>query len=237
MQLNEVGSGHGSDTHHVTNCIHSHAHFDKKGQMGAAASSNTSLQSMMAAESQADAQFSLAAWLDKTLNGGRKLWGSIWGNGEGMGTAGTEGASGGVERAALASGLEQDNARSAAQGLHAGHIATAAVVPPQDIHNNPYFSAVDRSNERQGNLWHRMKAKFKDMAGHLPGKFSSAQAKNSFRPRQENTKEDLRRHSKFRRDELVIDCVLTDDSYLLDSYDRKGEYSKISTIQSPSKNH
>lgn len=235
MQLNEVGSGHGSDMHHVTNCIHSHAHLDKKGQIGAAASSNTSLQSMMAAESQADAQFSLAAWLDKTLNSGRKLWGSIWGNGDAAGVI-DSGKESGSERGAeqVSAAFRQDDSWSAQQGLHTPQIAAAAaaVVPPQDIHNNPYFSAVDRSDDRQGNLWQRAKVKFKNMAGQFtgrfPGKFSSSQARDSFQARQERPREDLRKHSKFRRDELVIDCVLTDDSYLLDSYDRKGAYSKLS---------
>lgn len=244
MQLDGIGGGH-SSTHRVTNCIHDHAHFDKTGKMGAAAASGADVRSMMTAESQADAQFSLAAWLDRALSGGKKLWGNIWGSGEGAGTAGTEGvpaagtegvsgSGSGAERVVLAFEQERDNARSTAQGLHAGQIAAAAVTvsPPQDIHNNPYFSAVDRSDERQGNLWRRMKVKFKDMAGqlagHLPGKFFSAQTKNSFQTRQDRPKEDLRRHSKFRRDELEIDCVLTDDSYLLDSYDRKGAYSKLS---------
>ena len=39
----------------------------------------------------------------------------------------------------------------------------------------------------------------------------------------------MRRRSKYRQDELEIDCVLTDESYLLDSYDRKGEYSQLTT--------
>lgn len=70
MQLNEIGSRHGSNTHHVTSCMHDHSHINKVGKVGAAPS-GVSVQSAMAAESQADAQFSLAEWLDKTLNGGR----------------------------------------------------------------------------------------------------------------------------------------------------------------------
>lgn len=235
MQLNEIGSRHSSDAHHVTNCMHSHAHFDKTGKMGAAASSGMSVQAMMAAESQVDAQFSLAAWLDKTLNSGRKLWGNIWGNGDvaGMADVGREsGSERGAEQVSVI--LPQSNSQSGSQILHTPQIAAAAaaVQPLQDIHNNPYFSAVERSDDRQGNLLRRVKVKFEKMAGQLterfPGKFFSAQARNSFQARQERPREDLRRQSKFRRDELVIDCVLTDDSYLLDSYDRKGAYSKLS---------
>lgn len=237
MQLNEIGSRHSSGAHHVTNCIHDHAQIDKFGKMGAAVSSGTGVQSMMAAESQADAQFSLAAWLDKTLNSGRKLWGSIWGNGNAVGTVDAGGtANAGREAGAeqIAAILPQDDSGSGQQTLHTPQIAAAAtaVQQPQDIHNNPYFSAVESPDERQGNLLRRAKVRFEKMAGQLtgrfPGKFFSAQAGNSFQAGQERSREDLRRHSKFRRDELVIDCVLTDDSYLLDSYDRHGEYSKLS---------
>lgn len=235
MQLNEIGSGHGSDKHQVTNCMHSHAHYDKVGKIGAAASPSTSVQSMMTAESQVDAQFSLAAWLDKTLNGGRKLWGSIWGNGDAVGMADV-GKEIGSERGAeqVSTILPQSVSQSGPQTLHMSQIAAAAaaVQPPQDIHNNPYFSAVERPDDRQGNLWRRARAKLEKMAGQLtgrfPGRFLSAQTGSSSHARQERPKEDLRRQSKFRRDELVIDCVLTDDSYLLDSYDRKGAYSKLS---------
>lgn len=236
MQLSEIGSRHSSDTHHVTNCMHDHAHIDKVGNMRAAAApSGTSVQLMMAAESQADAQFSLAAWLDKTLNSGRKLWGNIWGNGDGAGMADVGRESGserGVEQVSAV--LPWDDSKSGSQTLHTPQIAAAAtaVLQPQDIHNNPYFSAVARTDDRQGNLWQRVRVKFKNMAGQFtgrfPGKFSSSQARNSFQARQERPREDLRKHSKFRRDELVIDCVLTDDSYLLDSYDRKGAYSRLS---------
>lgn len=235
MQLNEIGSGHGSDAHHVTNCIHNHGHYDKTGKIGAAASSGMSAQALMAAESQADAQFSLAAWLDRTLNSGRRLWGSIWGNGDvaGMADAGREsGSERGAEQAAVI--LPQSNSQSGPQTLHTSQIAAAAtaVQPFQDIHNNPYFAAVERPDDQQGNLLRRARVKVEKMAGQLTGRFSgkffSAQAGNSFQARKERPREDLRRQSKFRRDELVIDCVLTDDSYLLDSYDRKGAYSKLS---------
>lgn len=240
MQLNGIGGGHSSNMHHVTNCIHDHSHYEKDGKIGAAAASKTDVQSMMTAESQADAQFSLTAWLNKTLNGGQNLLGSLWGNGEGIGTAGSGNQSGnesGAEQVLMTLPLEQDDSESSRQGLHTPQIAAAATaVPlPRDIHNNPSFSAAHRSDERQGNPWRRLKTKFKDMTGqltgHLRGKFSSAQTKNTFQPKQERPKQDLRRHSKLRRDELELNCVPTDDSYLLDSYDRKGEYSKISTKQ------
>ena len=44
---------------------------------------------------------------------------------------------------------------------------------------------------------------------------------------QNKHKEDKSRLSVYKKDELEIDCIITDDSYLLDSYNRKGDYSKL----------
>lgn len=246
MQLNEIGSRHSSNTHHVTNCMHDHAHIDKVGKMGASASPGMSAQAMMAAESQADAQFSLAAWLDKTLNSGRRLWGSIWGNGDAVGTVdaggmANAGREAGTERGAeqIAAILPQDDLGSGQQTLHAPQIAAAAsaIRQPQDIHNNPHFSPAKSPDEKQEKLWRRMRVKLQNMAGQFTGRSSGkslgAQARGSSQTgrtsqvRRERLKEDLRRQSRSRRDELVINSVQTDDSYLLDSYDRKGAYSKL----------
>ena len=76
----------------------------------------------------------------------------------------------------------------------------------------------------------RVKGVTGQLAGKLPGRFFRFQAKNSFQARSEQKpEENLRKRSKYRKDELEIDCILTDESYLLDSYDRKGEYSQLTT--------
>lgn len=209
MQLNGIGNSHETDMHHVTNCLHDHAQSEKSGgaSLGVQGADSRTLQT---AEMQAEAQFSLSAWLEKTLNSGKKLWGNVWGS------------------------RRQDADQGLPQKLHTPQIAAAAtaVTQTQDIQNNPYFSAVERTDDQQGNLWQRIRVKFKNaagqLAGHLPGKFFNAQTRSSFQAGQEQPKEDLRKRSKFRKDEVEIDCVLTDDSHLLDSYDRKGEYSKLS---------
>jgi hypothetical protein len=66
------------------------------------------------------------------------------------------------------------------------------------------------------------------LADHLPGRFFGFQTRSSFQSGS-RPKGDLRRKSRYRKDEVEIDCILTDDSYLMDSYDRKGEYSKLTT--------
>lgn len=244
MQLN--GIGHSSDMHHVTNCMHDHSHYDKSGKMGASASMGA--QALEAAKNQADAQLSLSAWLEKTLSSGKRLWKGIWGSSD-AGAAGQPGERSGAEQllaqiydinaaenqgshSAGADSILPDEPQAAQHSLRTPQIAAAATaVQLQDLQNNPYFSAVDREAEQQGSLWRRMRVKLKDMtgrlAGHLPGKFFGAQTKSSFQAKQQRPKEDLRKRSTFRKDEVEINCMLTDDSYLLDSYDKKGEYRKL----------
>lgn len=244
MRLNGIGSGHSSDAHHVTNCIHEHSHYDKQpGKVGASGSASLSAQAFSAARSQSDAQFSLSAWLKKTLMGGKKFLFGIWGNGNTGVTGQSDGRPGAEQVLAqmndtaaaehAASGLAGSGSpQNVSNGLRTPQIAAAATaVPLENLQNNPYFSAVDRTAEQQGNLWQRVRVRFKNMtgqlAGHLPGKFFGAQSRSSFQAKQQRPREDLRKRSTFRKDEVQIDCMLTDDSYLLDSYDKKGEYRKL----------
>lgn len=248
MQLGGIGSGHGADTHQVTNCIHTHTHSDKSGgAMQAGQVMAQASQAMAQAETQ-DAQFTLTGWLEKTLGSGKRLLGSLWGSdagtaGQSDGRTGAEQTLAQINEAVVTDGAGRsltgqenrlpDDPQSVAGGLHTPQIAAAAsTVRFQELRDNPYFSAVEKSDGQQGSLLQRVKGKLKSMreqlAEHLPGRFSNAQTKGSFQSRKENHREDLRRRSKFRKDELEIDCVLTDDSYLLDSYDRKGGYSKLS---------
>lgn len=247
MQLGGIGSGHGTDSHQVTNCMHAHAHYDKGASGGAAAGAAQASQVMTQAKTQ-DAQFTLTGWLEKTIGSGKRLLGSLWGSD--AGTAGQSGSRTGAEQtlaqineAAVTEGARRslagqenrlpDDPQSVAGVLHTPQIAAAAsTVRLQGLRDNPYFSAVEKSDGQRGSLLQRVKGKLKGIQEHLSerlsGKFSNAQTKGSFQSRKENHREDLRKRSRFRKDGLEIDCVLTDDSYLLDSYDRKGGYSKLS---------
>ncbi len=238
MQLGGVsGHGHGADAHHVTNCMHNHSHLDKVGEMGAAAA-NAGVRSMMAAESQADAQFSLSAWLNRTLNGGRSLWGRIWGNGEGMGTADqgsrADGVSG-AERVSVLMPYEREESGDGQQGLNAAQIAAAAsaVRQPQEVRSHSHMRSAGGRREK---LVRRAGARLKEMTGQLAGNLSErlrgSQAGKRVEPRLNRSREAVRRQARSGRDELVISCAQTEDSYLLDSYDRKGEYSRLSASNS-----
>lgn len=255
MQINGIGTGHSSSDHHVTDCLHEHSAGRKTG--GAAAMgglTDTVTLSQQSAAAQPEGQFSLSAWLDKTLNNGKKLWQGFWGSERSAAANGNGGQS--LAEQALAMSEAENNASGAllhgqqtgevrghsgygirseqVHTLHAPQAAAAAtaVQAEQDhvLQQNAYFEAVETGGRKE-TLWQKMKVKFRDvagqMSGHLPGRFTSFQAKSSFQMKQEAPKEDLRKRSKYRQDELEIDCVLTDDSYLQDSYNRRGEYSRL----------
>jgi len=240
MQLGGIGIEHSADMHQITRCAHDHAHSAKAG---AAASASSVSGQILQAETQTEAQFSLSAWLEKTLGSGKRMLGSIWGSSE----TGIPGENAGPQ--GMVQGLSQETggsagADAAGQGshqpdssrvLHAPQIAAAAsaVPDPQTLHRDPYFSAVEDTGRQQETLWQKMRVKFNEvtgqLSGHLQRKFFSFQAKSSFEEKQERPRENLRRQNRRRRDTVELGSARMDDNYLLDSYDRKGGYSRLST--------
>lgn len=244
MQFNGIGSGHDSEMHHITKCMHDHDHYKKQVGAASAGAAGMEAQAMEMMQEQ-EGELSLSAWLDKMLGNGKRFLHGIW-NGGGEGTPGSDSGKADAAQVMAQVGDVSTTARSGVSSAgqdnqqpdmhsaaHVSQIAAAsATVPlPKTIQDNPYFSAIESAGGQE-TLLQKMRVKFKDitgqLSGHLPGKFFSAQNRNSFQAKQERPKEDLRKHSRFHGDELEIDCILTDDSYLLDSYDRKGEYSKLS---------
>ncbi len=246
MQFQGIGREHNAEMHHVTNCMHDHSHYHADVGGAKMASGSMNAQAPQPQEQQGEGQFSLSSWLDRVLGNGKRLLRHIWGANEAPGTGQPGDLAGAAQVVAQVSETSAaENAGASAAGLnlqqpdtfrtlHPAQIAAAsAAVQPRDEQGNPYFAAVQDMGGQQETLWQKVRVKFKELtghlAGHLPGNFSGTQTKGSFQAKQEHSKEDLRRHSKYRKDELEIDCILMDDSYLLDSYDRKGEYSKLST--------
>lgn len=251
MQVGGIGSGHSSSAHHVTNCIHEHSSAMKnEGAMGTRSFAGGA-NALSGQISQSGEGFSLSAWLADPIGKAKKLFGKIWngGNGSGHGTVGvsdkslTEGGQTVVGIAedlgsALHGGPVQTGAGqqpAVAQpsfqspALHNPQIAAAATaVKPQDVmQGNPYFAAMESADVQRQTIWQKMKVQFEAATGFLAKKFSFS-GKNSFQAKQEQPQEDLRKRSRYKGDNLDVECVLTDDSYLLDSYDRKGEYSRLS---------
>lgn len=233
MQIDGLGSSHSASDHHVTNCIFDH-HEIRKNVGAAAMKASAPMESPAAkAELQQEGQLSLSAWLKNMLGSGKGFLLNFWDGGQ-----------------ALTGGIEGDQtATNSAEGSHAAasHAVmqtgvpdtTAAVVtvqPAIQSHTNNNTSylikGADTENQKQ-TLWQKVRTRFHNVSGQLNGrlsrKFFSSQAKNSFQAKQEKTREDLRRHSRYRRDTVEINYALTEESYLMDSYDRKGEYSRLTT--------
>lgn len=250
MQLNGIGSEHSSDMHHVTNCMHNHTHYKKEVETAGASSAASNARIMQTAGQQEE-QFSVYTWLDKALGKGKRLLRALWGSSEAVlsGEAGDK-----AEESRTPAQIREDSVADSlganvtgqnnhqpdtSQMLHTPQIAAAAaaITQPQNIEDTPGYSAVKEIGGQQEGLWEKVKVKFKDAAGQLSGylakrfsrgEFAGFQAKNSFQAKPEKQKEDLRKSGKYRRDVVEIDSALTEDSYLLDSYDKRGEYSRLS---------
>lgn len=230
MQINGVGSGdgHNHNMHQVTECMHETG-ISKKGMTGAASSSKNAMSQNTGQMLQQSGGFSLSAWWKKVLAVGQKLYISVWGEAsDGKNTDNTKGKGLQSEAQIMASlGEEELGQTDIGTPLNAPGAAemTGAAMAKPDLHNNPYFSAIEDTGKQKQTAWEKVRVRFHSLTGQLSGRFAG---RNSFQAKQQKPREDLRKHSRYRQDDLEIDCILTDDSYLLDSYDRKGEYSKLS---------
>ncbi|MGN0402421.1 MAG: hypothetical protein ACI4HQ_09210 [Acetatifactor sp.] len=188
MQLGGISGNHGMDSHQVTNCMHDHAHMNKKIG-GAAGTFEMSAGAFQLQQQKQETELSLTDMIQKLLGGGKSLL----------------------------------------KGLGGSNLTVT------ESEMNPYFLTLgDNSSASHMPLLQRTRTRVKGVVGRLAEKFRGRsfqfQSKNSFRTKSEQKPgEDLRRRSKYKKDELEIDCILTDESYLLDSYDRKGEYSQLTT--------
>lgn len=251
MQFNGIGSGHNTNTHYVTECMHDHSHYKKTGaSSGGAFSGANNTQAMQAAEQEG--QFSLSAWLEKALGNGKRLLRAVWGGNEtvSMGEAGEKSGEAQVlaqiREDSASEGIsanvtgQENHQPDTSQTLHTPQIAAAAsaIAHPQSEENYAYDSESEVIGGQQDALWKKVKVKFKDVAAQLSGyltrrfspkKSAKFQSRNSFQAKREQQKEDLRKVGKHHRDVVEIDHARIEDTYLLDSYDKRGEYSKLST--------
>lgn len=250
MQTSGIGNSSHSDMHHVTNCIHNHKHrVEGKVVGGGAGATTTTTQPVTTSVQQTFAPFSLSAWLQNTLSGAKKLLGQIWGSdaekvsGDVVAKSGTEtltdiATQNTTDVAQAVLNVQSDLQQSLQQEpyrqqdmntLHRSQIeaASALVQPVQSVNNNPYFAALTEESIPQQSVWQKIKVRFQNITGFLAKRFSFAGG-GTFQTKQERPKEDLRRHSRYRKDDVEIECIITDDSYLMDSYNKKGEYSKLS---------
>lgn len=226
MRVGGIETGHSKDSHRVTTHFPEHEHSKKEsGAMKSVTQHSVGTQSQGIRQ---NSPLSLAEIAQKLVDKGRGLFRGIWGTNEVNSTAAAGDKAGQGQTMAQAG-------QAAAHGQAAGP-DTAAIVRQGAVQANPYFTAVPESNHAAAAMrLQKIRAKVKGVAGQLAGKLPkkflfSRQTKDSFQTKSEQKpKEDLKRRSRYKKDELEIDCILTDESYLLDSYDRKGSYSRLTT--------
>lgn len=217
MQLGGIGDNHSADMHQVTACLHDHGK-QMEGKLGMQNELRSAYRQTI---QENQAQLSLADILQKLLQSGRQRLIGFW-NGREADVAGDK--VGKSDKSQVMAPISDMNVTK----------ETDAASREAVLHSNPYFAAVAEPPKPIGvPLFQKLKLKCKNIAGelaqHLPGRFFHFQKKGSFQAKKEGSREDLRKRSKYRQDKVEIDCVLTDESYLLDSYDRKGEYSQLTT--------
>ncbi len=231
VQMTDNHFDHHGSSHKITHGIHDHhgAH-QHTGEIHSAAS-NSSVPEHIKSKVAGDG---LGIW-HTFITGVKGLWGHVWGS-----------STGGVNQVGIDSGEAIGEAQIMAQvgetdaaGNHGPAIATAASVAQSSMtRENPYFTTVADKDADRGSFIQRVRIRFRELTnrlknnfagkfgGRMAGEYSGRGALNS---KQQKSQEDLRKHSRYREDGLEMDCVLTDDSYLMDSYDRKGGYSTLTT--------
>lgn len=220
MQLGGIGDNHSADMHQVTACLHDHGK-QMEGSLKMPANPDAAARQTLQANQEQQAQLSLADILQKLLQSGKQRLIGFWNGSDGAGVGDKSAKS---DRSQV---LAQAYDTNVTKGTDTAARETL-------LQSNPYFATVEEPPKPTAvPLFQKVKLKCKNVAGqlaqHLPGRFFNFQKKGSFQAKKEGSRENLRKRSKYRQDKVEIDCVLTDESYLLDSYDRKGEYSQLTT--------
>lgn len=211
-------------SHQVTDCAHRKTEVPQKkqGALGYQSSRVNNGQPLSVQDVNAENITSPFSVFGNLLEKGKSLWLRIWGTSQEPFdktlSAETEKLSENIKQngdfTGAASLLPRENGiKTTEQGQRDGQV-------------NPYF--VVQEEEKPKGVFKRFRMTVEIATGFLAKKFPFAQT-GSFQAKKEQNKEDLRKKSKYRKDDIQIDCILTDDSYLMDSYNKKGEYSKIST--------
>ena len=220
MQIGTLGHEHSSDMHQVSSCMHNHKASADTGSAGGAASASVE-NNMSTITQQQEEGLSLAAWLNDPAGSARRLLGSFWNGREDDGT----------ERSMLSGrevvGLEQAIAPDGKTVSLQEAVPTKIVLETQnELPINPYFVPVNDAEVQQKSFRQKARVHVRNISEFFEKQFAFSN-RHSFRSKQGQSRDDLKRHSKFHGDDVEIDCILVDESHLRDSYNKKGEYSKL----------
>lgn len=207
-----------SSAHHITSCIHDHG-SRKKEEAGMLKGPGAEQNQVSQSQTERVDYRNITGWFRHLMDGGKNWLGRIWGNGGTPADTQTQSSQSGEVRHTLQQAQEQ-----AVQTVQLQGLSYAA---------NPYFIPADKQGgaaEMPADIKTRLKIKLEPVTKFMERHFhKNFQKKKGFLSgdRKQEQKEDLRRHSRYREDELELECMITDDSYLLDSYDKKGEFTTI----------
>lgn len=195
------------------------------------------------------------------LESGKRLLLQIWGESkaeeaaEAPGGAGDQALSDGAE----STGLEEDLSEQAVDlaGMdgdehHEAPIAAAATnvqAPAGMTANDPYFNNTSDAGKVSEPLLVRIRIRFRDILGQfaerfggmLSGQFSAEsglkdrQEQKDNLPAEQKLKNEQARQKKqyYQKNGVVVDISTPVAEHLMDSYDKAGEYSKLTTEQKP----
>lgn len=235
--INNSGLNSHRGSHQVTNCLHDHG--ENKKETGGMRTSSFTLSQTLQQTEEGKNELSLMDLIKNTISGGRRLLGRIWG-----GDADAD--------SPLKSQNPESGSRINVTGTNPvvsyddsvsneSKVAGASMTvqhPRVQTTDNPYFTTHSGSGVIKESFLQKVRIKFRDMSGQMAKKFGGRlgerlagrfSGKNELNARQRKPKDDLRKRSRYRGEDEEIDCVLTDDSYLMDSYNRKGEYTSLTT--------
>lgn len=220
MQVGGVGSGHDTYSHQVTGCIHEHGENKDVGGAG------TKLGSVQTAEEvlQENSSVNLMSWVQNISSKGKQLLQKIWGESKEANDAITS-QNGSGNHIAGQETLVTGNSVGVKTTMNRAAVETAAT--------HTYFRPVEAKDTMPANPFQKVRYQVQKVArklmDRLPGRFLGSHTGDFLQTKQEQTKEDLRKRSQYKQDDQEIECILTDESYLTDSYNRKGEYSHLTT--------
>lgn len=226
------GLDHHSNSHQVTGCMHEHHTENEK--TGGVRASSFALSEVKQETEQSTPEMTIMDTLKNAISKGFGFFGGLWNGGSGQ-----ESTVSSTSVLATEATDSEDNPTLQQADTHHPAVAAAASAVQQDAkyRENPYFTTTSDTGKAKENLAEKIRIRLRDMGGQLTkrfggrfggratGNFTGKNALDSGRRKQE----DLRKRSRYKEDDLEIDCLLTDDSYLMDSYDRRGEYSKLTT--------
>ena len=220
--INGIGNGINNQlmdnhVHHVTECIHEHRTVHKQDAAGGLRDSVT-LSGEHVAQTH-EPQQNLFQWMGQIINQGIIGIKSFFSIGDG--------------------GLSDNKSHSSnSQDMQIATDSVMAQLLPDEkaVSETAAKYFVPTQEEIPANNWYanlksRVRIKFGEIRNSLSKYLKQDQNLNmgtgSSGTYHNKQKEDKSRLSVYKRDELEIDCIITDDSYLLDSYNRKGDYSKL----------